>query len=99
MVLLLRRSMVVRQLASAEHDHDRERINAMREALAKLRDQEAAVRSPRSNVSDELARLNIGEVGDDLQRFQQHEIIQEALSHEVRRHCRRRTIPVFFPVN
>eukprot|EP00750_Incisomonas_marina_P026401 INCI5903.4.p1 GENE.INCI5903.4~~INCI5903.4.p1 ORF type:complete len:876 (-),score=160.85 INCI5903.4:45-2672(-) len=72
-----------KQLQSAERERDRERITAMREALVKLHEQEAKVRSPRNNVTDELAKLNIGEVGEDLQRFQQHEIIQEALSHEV----------------
>ncbi len=71
------------QLASAERDRDRERIAAMRDALRKLQEQEAAVLSPPSNIADELARLNIGEVGDDLQRFQRHEVIQDALSHEV----------------
>jgi len=72
-----------KQLANAEKDRDRERITAMKEALAKLEEQAKSVSSPRTHATDELDRLNIGEVGEDLERFQQHDIIQEALSHEV----------------
>ncbi len=84
-LMMLRRvkAKFEKQLELALADQDRERITAMREALVKLEEQEANVRSPRSLTSDELDALNIGEVGDDLRRFQQHDVIQEALSHEV----------------